>query len=211
MWAQVATHPDLSFAVGLLARFQSNPGPSHWKAMTHVLGYVKATLDYKITYHRDKGSLKPLGYVDADHGGDLDMCRSTGGYVFLMAGGPVSWSSKRQPTVSLSTTEAEYMAMTRGSQQALWMYNFLSEIDVPQQFPLVLRADNSSAISLAQSTKGHSRAKHIDIRHHYIRERIQDGHIEVCHIPSTENIADLFTKPLTRVVHEYLVELLRLT
>ncbi|GLB45567.1 putative reverse transcriptase (RNA-dependent DNA polymerase) [Lyophyllum shimeji] len=195
MWAQVATRPDLSYAVGVLARFQSNPGPAHWNALLHT---------------GDTGSIKPVGYVDADYGGDFDTRRSTSGYVFMMANGPVSWSSKRQPTVALSTTEAEYMALTRGAQQALWMHNFLFEIDLPQNLPATLHVDNTSSISLAQSTKGHARAKHIDIRHHYVRERVQNGDIQINHISSTENPADILTKPLPRVLHEHMVDLLRL-
>lgn len=211
MWAQAATRPDLSFAVNLLARFQSNPGPAHWKAILHVLAYVKGTLDYQILYSRDLGgAIKPIGYVDSDYGGDLDTRRSTSGYIFMMAGGPVSWSSKRQQTVALSTTEAEYMAMTRGSQQALWMHNFLVEVDLTQPLPAKLMVDNDSSIALAQSTKGHARAKHIDIRHHYIRERVQEGDIEVHHIPSAENIADICTKSLPRAAHDYLVSLMGL-
>lgn len=113
MWVQVATRPDLLFAVGLLARFQANPGLAHWQALIHVLGYVKGTFKYRITYSKDfRGQGKPIGYVDVDYGGDLDTWRSTSGYVFLMAGGAVLWSSKHQNTVALSTTEAEYMAMT---------------------------------------------------------------------------------------------------
>ena len=118
MWAQAATQPDLSYAVGLLARFQNKPGPAHWKALSHVMQYVNGTLDYCITY-RQGINIKPMGFVDSDYGGDLDTRRSTGGYVFTMAGGAVLWSSKRQPTVALSTTEAEYMALTCSTQQAL--------------------------------------------------------------------------------------------
>ena len=128
----------------------------------------------------------------------------------MMAGGPVSWSSKRQQTVALSTTEAEYMAMMRGCQQALWMHNFMSEIGITQPLPATLKVDNSSSIALAKSTKGHWRAKHIDIRHHYIRERIQDGDIKVSHIPSVENIAHICTKPLPRTSHDYLVTLMNI-
>lgn len=206
MWAQVATRPDLSYAVGLLARFQANPGLQHWKALVHVLGYVKGTLDYKITYSRTKGgSVKPVEYVDVDFGGDYNTQRSTGGYIFMVASRLVSWSSKRQPTVALSTMEAEYMALTRGAQQGLWMYNFLMEIDLPQLLPITLYADNRSAIALAQSTKGHSQAKYIDIRHHYIREHIREGDISINSIPSAENYADLFTKSLPKAAHEYLI------
>lgn len=206
MWAQAAMRPDLSFTITLLARFQSNPGPAHWKALLHVLAYVKGTLNYRIVYSKDLGgSTKPVGYVDADYGGDLDTRRSTSGYIYMMAGGPVSWSSKHQQTVAFSTTEAEYMAMTRGSQQALWMHNFLSEINLKQLLPVQLHVDNTSSITLAQSTKGHAHAKHIDIRHHYICEHIQEGDIEILHIPLSKNIADICTKLLPCSTHDYLV------
>lgn len=135
--------------------------------MKHVLGYINGTLDYRIVYRKDAGSVKPVGYVDSDYGGEMDSRRSTSGYVFLMAGGPVAWSSKCQPTVATSTTEAEYMAMARGAQQAMWMKNFLSEVFMEQEPPFTIHADNTSAIALTKSTKGHTRAKHIDIKHHY--------------------------------------------
>lgn len=128
----------------------------------------------------------------------------------MMAGGPVSWSSKHQQTVALSTTEAEYMAMMHGSQQALWMHNFLAEIGLGQPLPAKLFVDNNSSIALAQSTKGHACAKHIDIRHHYIRERVQEGDIEVNHISSSKNLANICTKALPRALHEHLVGLIGL-
>ena len=111
MWVQVATRPDIAFAVSILSRFQSNPGPAHWKAMLHLLAYLKGSINYKISYSRG-GDLAPIAFVDADYAGDIDTCRSTSGYVFTMARGPVSWSSKRQATVALSTMEAEYMSLT---------------------------------------------------------------------------------------------------
>jgi len=211
MWAQGATRPDLSFAVNLLARFQANPGREHWNAMLHILAYIKGTLDYRITYHRgSNGGSKPFGYVDADYAGDSDTRRSTSGYIFMMAGGAVSWSSKRQPTVSLSTTEAEYMALAQAGQQAVWMISFMNEIGLPQKLPTTLYGDNMSSIALTLNHKGHSRAKHIDVRHHYIRERVEEGDIKVAHIPSTENLADILTKPLPRVIHQRIVRSLSL-
>ena len=211
MWAQVAMYLDLSFVITLLTCFQSNPGPAHWKSLLHVLTYIKHTLDYCITYSQDsEESIKPIGYVDADYRGDLDTHRSTLGYIFMMVGGPVSWSSKHQQMVALSTMEAEYMAMMHHSQQALWMHNFLLEIGLEQSLPAILHVDNNSSIALAQSTQGHSRAKHIDIRHHYIRERVQEGDIDVRHIPSSENLADICTKPLPRAAHSYLINLMGL-
>src|SRR5260221_8647404 len=127
MWGQLATWPDLSFAVSLLSRFQANPGIEHWKALMHVVGYVKNTLDYGLTYCRE-GDLTPLAYVDADYGGCRDTKRSTSGYVFTMSGGPITWSSKRQATVALSTVEAEYVAMSRCAQQMKCMQAWLDEV-----------------------------------------------------------------------------------
>ena len=98
IWAQVRTHPDIAFAVSILSHFQSNPGPAHWKAMSHLLTYLKGSINYRVTYSRG-GDLAPIGFVDANYAGDIDTCRSTSGYVFTMAGGPVSWISKRQATV----------------------------------------------------------------------------------------------------------------
>ena len=111
MWGQLATHPDLSFAVSLLSRFQANPGIEHWKNLLHVVGYIKNTIDYGLTYSQD-ADLTPMAYVDADYGGCRNTRRSTSGFVFTITGGAVTWSSKRQVTVALSTVEAEYVAMS---------------------------------------------------------------------------------------------------
>lgn len=209
MWAQVATHPDIAYALSVLAHFQANPGPAHWKAMVHLLAYLKGMLDYKITYHRG-GNLDPISYVDAHYAGDLDTRRSTLGYVFTMAGGPISWSAKCQATVALSTMEAEYMALTHTAQQALWMYSFMSEVGLKLELPAVLHGDNAASIALTLNTKGHACAKHINIRHHYIRERVAEGQIELVQIPSKENLADILTKLLPRVTHQKLTQALKL-
>ena len=202
MYAQIATRPDLSYAVSTLAKFASNPGRAHWNTLTHVLRYIKGSLDYRITYGGDNKEIQPIGYVDVDYGGDLDSRRSCSGHVFIQAGGPTSWGTQYQPTVALSTTEAEYMALTRAMKQILWMYSAMDEIGYPQPRPGILWNDNAGAVLLSKNTKHNARVKHIDIRYHYIRERISDGDIDVRHIPSTENLADMLTKPLSRVTHE---------
>lgn len=168
----------------------------------HLAGYLRGSIDRCITYHRGEGGLKPSGYVDADYGGDMDTRCSTSGHVFTMAGGPVSWASKLQPTVALSTAEAEYMGFTRAAQQVIWMGSFLEEVGLPQEFPFTILTDNSSAIALATSTKSHARAKHIDIRYHYIREKVPKF-IDLRHVPSADNHADILTKPLPRDTHQY--------
>ena len=205
MWGQLATRPDLSFAVSLLSRFQADPGIEHWNALMHVIGYIKNTLDYGLIYSRDY-DITPLAYVDADYGGCRDMRRSTSGYVFTMAGGPVTWSSKRQATVALSTVEAEYVAMSRCAQQMVWMHTWLDEVGIEHVIPGVIKGDSRGAIALVKNTKDHGKVKHIDIRHHYIRELVKAETITFKQIPSADNLADLFTKPLARDTHHRLLK-----
>jgi hypothetical protein len=108
----------------------------------HVVGYIKYTIDFGLTYFRD-AEITPLAYADADYGGCRDTKRSTSGYVFLMSGGPVTWSSKRQATVALSTVEAEYVAMSRCAQQMKWMQSWLDEIDIDHNMPGIIRGDST--------------------------------------------------------------------
>ena len=200
MWGQLATRPDLSFPISLLARFQANPGVEHWNALLHVVGYIKNMLDYGLTYSRDF-DISPIAFVDADYGGCRDTWCSTSGYVFMMAGGPVTWSSKCQATVALSTVEAEYVAMSRCMQQMSWMHSWLDEVEIDYSHPGIIRGDSQGAIALTKNTKDHGKVKHIDIRHHYIHDLLQSGVINIEQVSSVDNLADLFTKPLTRNLH----------
>src|SRR6266545_4359138 len=209
MWGQLATRPDLSFAVSLLSRFQADPSIEHWNALMHVIGYIKNTLDYGLIYSRDY-DITPLAYVDADYGGCRDTRRSTSGYVFTMAGGPVTWSSKRQATVALSTVEAEYVAMSRCAQQMVWMQTWLDEVEIEHDIPGIIRGDSRGAIALGRNTKDYGKVKHIDIRHHYLRELIKSGAISFKQVPSADNVADLFTKPLTRDHHYRFLDVLNI-
>ena len=200
MWGQLATCPDLSFAVSLLSQFQANPGIEHWKALMHVIRYIKNTIDYGLTYSRD-GDISPTAFVDADYGGCQDTRRSTSGYVFTMAGGAVSWSSKWQTTVALSTVEAEYVTMSRCAQQMVWMQSWLDEVEVEHTWLGLIKGDSRGAIALTKNMKDHGKIKHINIRHHYIRELVKSGAVLLEQIPSAANLADMFTKPLSRDHH----------
>ncbi len=214
MWGQAATIPDLSFAVSVLTRFQNNPGPAHWKALVGVAQYVRGTIDYTITYEGprdgetvgDGMGLEPYGYVDADYTGDVDGWRSTSGYVFMIAGGPVSWSLKLQSVVAQSTTESEYIALAQGSKQAMWM----KEIRIPIKRPIMLRDDNLRSISLTENTKKLALVKHINVKYHLIRDLVKKKQVRVLAIRSTKNLADLFTKALPRAAHDHIVTALGL-
>ena len=128
-----------------------------------------------------------------------------------MAGGAVTWSSKRQATVALSTVKAEYVALSRCGQQMAWMHSWLDEVDIEYSQPGVIKGDSRGAITLTKNTKDHGKIKHIDIRHHYIRELIHSGTIQVEQVPSADNLADLFTKLLPRDHHHHLLTSLNIT
>lgn len=200
MWGQLTTRPDLAYPVSILSHFQTNPGMAHWRALLHVLGYIKSTIDYSLVYSCD-APLAPIGFVDADYGGCRDTKRSTSGYMFIMAGAPVCWSSKCQATVALSTVEAEYVLLMRAAQQLMWMLSWMDEIFLPQPRLGLLYGDNMGAVALTMNTRSHHKVKHISICEHYIRERVADGDIKVEFICGDSNPADMFTKPLAHDTH----------
>ena len=202
MYAATATRPDISFAVGVLSKFCSKPTASHFTAAKRVR-YLKGTPDLALKFVKSvDGTL--TGYSDADWAGDLDDRHSTSGNLFIMAGGTISWTSKKQPTVSLSTAEAEYMALSTATQEAIWLRRLLADLNMEQSQPTVIMGDNQGSIAIARNPVFHVRTKHIDIRHHFIREVLQDGVIDLCYCPTSEMIADLLTKPLSRNRFEHL-------
>ena len=204
MWGQLATWPDLSFSISLLAWFQANPGINHWNTIMHIVGYIKNTIDYGLTYSHNS-DLSPTIFVDANYGGCRDIHCSSLEYVFMIAGGAVTWSSKHQTTVALSTVEAEYVAMSQCMQQMVWVHSWLDKVDIEYSIPGIIKGDNSGAIALMKTTKDHGKVKHINIHHHYICELIYSGTIIIEHVTSTNNLADLFTKPLFCDNHHHIL------
>ena len=203
MWGQLATWPDLSFLVSLLAQFQSNPSIDHWNALMHVIGYIKNTLNYRLTYSCDF-ELTPSVFVDADYGGCKDTWHLTSRYIFTMAGGVVTWSSKHQETVALSTVEVEYIAMSQCTQQMAWMQSWLDEVEIECSWPGVIKGDSQGAIALMKNTKDHGKVKHINIQHHYIWELIQSRTIQTDQVSSADNLADLQWLPkLPQCLHVF--------
>lgn len=215
MYAMLCTRPDIAFPVGALGRFASNPGRAHWSEAQHCLRYLLATADAVLMFDGYSPSLGPSltrgyvdtgiihGYTDSDWAGDLDSQRSTGGFVFILAGAAVSWSSKLQVSVALSSTEAEYMATARATQEALWLRMLLSELgqQEPSPIPMLLCADNQGAIALAKNPGDHPRTKHIAIRYHFTRDAVKHGAIQLQYCPTDEMTADIMTKALGKVKH----------
>ncbi|KAG8474589.1 hypothetical protein CXB51_031229 [Gossypium anomalum] len=200
MYAMVCSRPDLSYAVSAVSRYMANPGKEHWKAVQWILRYLRGTTDVCLQFGRIEDGV--IGYVDADFGGDLDRRRSLTGYVFTIGGCAISWKATLQTTVALSTTEAEYMAITEACKEAIWLKGLFSELNEDLQISTVF-CDSQSAIFLTKDQMFHERTKHIDVRYHFVRDIIARGDIVVSKISTHENPADMMTKslPITKFEH----------
>ena len=192
-WAALATRPDIAFAVATVARFSANPGMAHWHAVKRIFRYLVGTRDLWLTYGESRRTL--VGYADAD-GSMTEDRRAITGYAFLIDGGAISWSSKKQEIVSLSTTESEYVAATHGMKEALWLRNLLAEVFEPLTDATTLFSDNQSAIALTRDHQFHARTKHIDVRYHFIRWVVENGALRLVYCPTADMVADVLTKAL---------------
>jgi len=208
MYLSQATRPDLAYAIGALSRFNSDPRPVHWKAVKRVMQYLVTTHDLGLLYRRQPGTVSLAGYCDADFAGDLDNRRSTSGYAYLSGGATISWASKLQATVALSTAEAEYVATSFAAREAIWLRKLFTELHLPDPSPVELRTDNQSSMAIAKNPVHHQRTKHIDVAHHFIRGALEDGTIALSYCPSAEMAADVLTKPLPKTTHHHCLELL---
>ena len=200
MYAMMCTRPDICYDVGLVNRFQSNPGIAHWKVVKRILRYLKWTVDYVLCY---QGSdLRMIGYSDADWGSDLDEHKSTSRYAFLLNNGAITWSSKKQPCIALSTMEAEYVACSVAVQEAVWLRRFFQNLKVVKDAsdPVIVHCDSMAALAYAKDSKYHGRTKHIDIRYHYIQYMVAHNEVVLKHISTSLMIVDPLTKPIGRDV-----------
>jgi hypothetical protein len=204
MYAMVATRPDIAAAVGILSQFCNGPAEKHIMAAKGILRYLKKTADYSLQYRRT-GSIQLQGFCDADWAGDRETRRSTSGYVFLLAGGAVSWRSMKQHSVALSTTEAEYIALSEAVKETIWLRMLLGQIGHTQTEPTTIYEDNQGCISLAKDPTQHSRAKHIDIRYHFLREKIGKNEITLQYLSTESMLADILTKALPTERYQSLV------
>ena len=191
------TRLDIAYSVGVVSRFMENPKQTHWKAIKRILRYIQGTKSQGLFYS-STAEYKLLRYSDSDWCGDVDDRKSTTGYMFFMGDTAFTWYSKKQPIVSLSTCEAEYVAASCCVCHAIWLRRLLSELNCPQQKSTEVRIDNKSAIELAKNPVHHERSKHIDVRFHFIREHVKEKNVHLCHVASRDQIADVLTKPLSR-------------
>jgi hypothetical protein len=204
MYLAIGTRPDIAFTVNKLAQFTQNPRQIHWTAVKRVFRYLKYTRSSKLTYGGDDDVLNTNLHIfcDADWASDATDRKSISGYLISMAGGAVSWSSKKQTSVALSTAEAEYMAATHVAKQVLWQRSLFTELNFEFPTTSTIFTDNQAAISISHHPEFHSRTKHIDIAYHFLRDLIADGTLNTIYVNTLENLADLFTKGFPRQRHE---------
>jgi hypothetical protein len=205
MYAQVCTRPDIAFIVGMLGRYLSNPGMDHWKAAKKVMRYLKRTKDYMLTYRRSD-QLEITGYSDSDFAGCQDSKRSTSGYIYMLAGGAVSWRSAKQTLTASSTMAAEFIACYEASNHGIWLRNLVTGLRIVEgiERPLKLYCDNKSAVLYSNNNRSSAKSKHIDIKFLVVKERVQSGQISIEHLGTNSMITDPLTKGLPpKVFHEH--------
>ena len=198
MYLMVCTRPDIAYPVGVLSRYMSKPRMPHWQAAKGVVGYLAGTTNFGLTF--TGGNLNLTGYCDADYAGDIDTRRSTTGYVFVLGGGAISWQSKRQSTIAASTTEAEYMAAAAAVKEGLWLRKLLGDMNINTGTVNIL-SDNQSAIKLLRNPISSLRSKHIDVIHHFARERVMRKEVAFHYVKTDDQLADNLTKALSAAKH----------
>lgn len=196
LYLSTKTRPDITFAVCNVAKYCSKPTTKHWSAVKRIFRYIRGTCDLGILYD-GQNSNSCIGYSDADWAGDRNDRKSTSGYCFSLGSGLISWRTNKQSCVALSTAEAEYVALAGAAQEAVWLKHLLDDLKFGVNAPIVINEDNQSAICLAKNPKDHPRTKHIDIKYHYVRELIIDNQVELQYCPTSDMLADIFTKGLS--------------
>lgn len=199
MYLMLCVRPDICYAVGYMGRYQENFNEMHWSALKRILRYLKGTQLLKLKFDNSyKGEDVLVGYVDADWGSNTDDRKSTSGLIYYVYGCPVSWSSKKQTTVATSSSEAEYVALSLATSEGLWLKGILEDMKViASNKPFLLYEDNAGCIAMAKNAES-KRSKHIDIKHHFIRDHLMKGDLKIQHISTKDQIADVFTKSLDK-------------
>jgi Reverse transcriptase (RNA-dependent DNA polymerase)./Integrase core domain. len=208
MYLAVATRPDIAHAVSVLSQFNTCYGKVHWTAAKRVLRYLKGSNELGLIFDPGTESLK--GYVDADWASCSMDRRSYTGYIFILGNGAISWDSKKQRTVALSSTEAEYMGLAEAAKETIHLQTFLEELGFENLSNSMVLNDNMGAQRLAENPIFHARTKHIDVRHHFVREAVQKKKLRLEHVSTDDMIADMLTKALPKTKHMRCLDMLGL-
>jgi hypothetical protein len=196
-----ATRPDIAYAVNRLAAYTANPSLQHSGMLKRILRYLAGTKDYAITYLANpRVDHRLQGYADASFAG-TESYQSVSGYVFTLGSGAISWKSKKLKVITLSSTEAEYVALSEAAHEAIWLKNLLTELGLSQKTPVVIKGDNDGSIAMAKNPLFHNRSKHIAIKWHWMRQAVQNGQIYIEDCQDADQTADVLTKPLPRAKH----------
>ncbi|KAL2237853.1 UNVERIFIED_CONTAM: Retrovirus-related Pol polyprotein from transposon TNT 1-94 [Sesamum indicum] len=197
MYVQTCTRPDISFVIGMLGRYQSNPGMDHWKAAKKVFWHLQGTKDHMLMYKRSY-YLEVIGYLDSDYTGCIDTRKSKSGYVFLLAEGVVLWKSGKQSVIATSTMEAEFVACFEATVHGLWLRNFISRLGIVNSIakPLRIYCDNFAAVFFSKNDKYSKSAKHMELKYLLVKEEVQKHRVSIEHINMDLIVADPLTKGL---------------
>lgn len=207
MYLSVATRPDITYAVNKISQFLEQPTKAHWNKVKRILKYLKGTSRHGL-YYENESNAKIHVYSDADYARDTETRRSSTGYVLKLGSSTITWSSQRQKIVVLSTTEAEYVAACQAVKELTWVKRLFRNL-TPTTQTTVLHIDSQSAMRLIKNPEFHKRSKHIDVKYHFIREMYASKQFTLEYIPTNEQQADIFTKPLTKEAFQHQRDMLR--
>ena len=201
MYLAIMTRPDISFAVNTLSQYLDAPRTTHLIAVRCIFHYLLGTKHLKLVLGGKSHNI--VGFSDADWASHLHR-HSISGFAFFVGQGVVSWSAKKQPIITLSSTESEYVALTHASKDIIWLHKLLKELSFlhPLSLPTALHCDNQGAIELSKDSKFHARTKHIDVHFHFVRQTVAQGHVTIKYCPTEDMVADIFTKSLARIKFE---------
>ncbi|XP_062100595.1 secreted RxLR effector protein 161-like [Humulus lupulus] len=209
MYAQVCTRLDIAYIVGMLGRYLSNPSTDHWIVAKRVIRYLQRTKDYMLTYKKSD-PLEVVGYSNSDFAGCQESRKSALGYIYMLAGGAISWKSAKQTLVASSTMAVEFVACYEASNHGIWLRNFVTGLRIFENVerPLKLFCDNNLAVLYSNNNRSSSKSKHTDIKFLVVKERVQSGQISIEHIGTHSMIADPLTKGLPpKVFHEHVAHI----
>ena len=194
------TRPDLAFSFSQLSKFLQHPGDTHLAAAYRVLAYVRGTVGQGINFH-DPGTGKRnilSGWVDSDFASDVDSRKSVTGYLMALNGGPIAWKAARQGGVTLSSSEAEFVAASQAGKEVLYLRALLKGFSCPQTKPTEIWEDNASCIMMSENPTNRERSRHVDVRVHFLRDMVRDGAVKLLKCAGTQNVADALTKSLPK-------------
>uniref|UniRef100_A0AAG5DUF4 Copia protein n=1 Tax=Anopheles atroparvus TaxID=41427 RepID=A0AAG5DUF4_ANOAO len=209
LYIAINTRPDIAAAVSILSRKTNRPTQTDWNEVKRVVRYLKGTIEFRLRISQIGTRDGIIGYCDSDWAENKQDRKSNSGYVFTVNGGTVSWACRKQNCVSLSTTEAELIALSEATQEAIWLRLLLKELNDEQE--VLVYEDNQSCLKLLAREQLSNRTKHICTRYHFTKDQINRGEVTCVYCPSEEMIADLLTKPLARMKIQKLVNMIGLT